>query len=116
MTVSVLENVCLRFKNTSRWISVKNIIFKAHIVKDSEGLLDVYGHKLLVNLGNSAVIIVHEFKNIPAIAFFTLKILAECDILILRFHKLANSTIFIIDTLFAIRSKKSGKRTTPVAS
>ena len=87
MTVSVLENVCLRFKNTSRWISVKNIIFKAHIVKDSEGLLDVYGHKLLVNLGNSAAIIVHEFKTIPIIAFFALKTLAECDILVLRFHK-----------------------------
>ena len=87
MTVSVLENVCLRFENTSRWISVKNIIFKAHIVKDSEGLLDVYGHKLLVNLGNSAAIIVHEFKTIPAKAFFALKTLAECDILVLRFHK-----------------------------
>ena len=67
MTVSVLENVCLRFKNTSRWISVKNIVLKAHIVKDSEGLLDVYGHKLLVNLGNSAAIIVHEFKTVPVL-------------------------------------------------
>ena len=56
-------------------------------VKDSEGLLDVYGHKLLVNLGNSAAIIVHEFKTIPAMAFFALKTLAECDILVLRFHK-----------------------------
>ena len=87
MTVSVLENVCLRFENTSRWISVKNIIFKAHIVKDSEGLLDVYGHKLLVNLGNSAAIIVHEFKTIPVLALFALKTPAECDILVLRFHK-----------------------------
>ena len=97
ITVSVLENVCLRFENTSRWIgedgfifliiSVKNIVFKAYIVKDSEGLLDVYGHKLLVNLGNSAVIIVHEFKTIPVIAFFALKTLAECDHLVLRFHK-----------------------------
>ena len=65
----------------------KNIVFKAHIVKDSEGLLDVYRHKLLVNLRNSAAIIVHEFKTIPAIALFALKTLAECDISVLRFHK-----------------------------
>ena len=68
-------------------ISVKNIVFKAHIVKDSEGLLDVYRHKLLVNLGNFAAIIVHEFKTIPAIALFALKTLAERDISVLRFHK-----------------------------
>ena len=66
---------------------MKNIVFKTYIVKDSEGLLDVYRHKLLVNLGNSAAIIVHEFKTIPAIALFALKTLAECDILVLRFHK-----------------------------
>ena len=66
---------------------MKNIVFKAHIVKDSEGLLDVYRHKLLVNLGNFAAIIVHEFKTIPAIALFALKTLAECDISVLRFHK-----------------------------
>ena len=66
---------------------MKNIVFKAYIVKDSEGLLDVYRHKLLVNLRNSAAIIVHEFKTIPAIALFALKTLAECDILVLRFHK-----------------------------
>ena len=60
---------------------------ETHIVKDSEGLLDVYGHKLLVNLRNFAAIIVHELKKIPAIALFALKTLAECDILVLRFHK-----------------------------
>ena len=66
---------------------MKNIVSKAYIVKDSEGLLDVYRHKLLVNLRNSAAIIVHEFKTIPATAFFALKTQAEYDILVLRFHK-----------------------------